>query len=81
MLLGRLVDTVQHDNNAGVSGEAMFLSVAYFLAWIGMLLGEKWNTLGVYFHRFDAVIVGVGVIGAIWWVRRHMRHGKLVVEA
>ena len=34
----------------------------YFLAWIGMRLGEKWNTLGPWFHRFDAVIVAVCVI-------------------
>jgi len=45
----------------------------YFLAWVGMRLGEKWNTLGPWFHRFDAVIVGVCVIGAVWWVRRHLR--------
>ena len=23
------------------------------LAWVGYLLGERWDTLGVYFHRFD----------------------------
>ena len=26
------------------------------LAWIGKQLGQNWNTLGVYFHRFDALI-------------------------
>ena len=44
------------------------------LAWIGMKLGEHWNTLGVYFHRFDAAI-GVFLLAAvIWYVRRHLKH-------
>ncbi len=43
------------------------------LAWIGMKLGEHWNTLGVYFHRFDTVI-GLALLAAIvWYVRRHVR--------
>jgi len=44
------------------------------LAWIGMKLGEHWNTLGVYFHRFDAVIGVVLLAGVIWYVRRHLQH-------
>lgn len=44
------------------------------LAWIGMKLGQHWNTLGVYFHRFDAAIGVIFVIAIIWWVRRHFRH-------
>lgn len=46
------------------------------LAWIGMKLGEHWNTLGVYFHRFDAAIGVVLLIGVIWYVRRHLNHLK-----
>lgn len=48
----------------------------WVLAWIGMKLGEKWDTLGVYFHRFDAVIGIVLLAGVIWYVRRHLRHIK-----
>ena len=44
------------------------------LAWIGMKLGEHWNTLGVYFHRFDAVIGVVLLAGVIWYVQRHLKH-------
>ncbi len=44
------------------------------LAWIGMKLGEHWNTLGVYFHRFDAVIGVVLLVGVVWYVRRHLQH-------
>lgn len=46
------------------------------LAWIGKKLGENWNTLGVYFHRFDAVIGIVLLIFVVWYVRRHIGHMK-----
>ncbi|HYA38518.1 MAG TPA: DedA family protein [Candidatus Methylomirabilis sp.] len=44
------------------------------LAWIGMKLGEHWNTLGVYFHRFDAVIGVILAAGIVWYIWRHVRH-------
>jgi len=44
------------------------------LAWVGMKLGENWNTLGVYFHRFDAAIGIVLLIAIVWYVRRHLQH-------
>jgi len=44
------------------------------LAWIGERLGDHWGSLGVYFHRFDAVIVALVVAGAVWWIWRHLRH-------
>ncbi len=43
------------------------------LAYIGMKLGENWNTLGVYFHDFDIVIgvlIGLGVVYYVW---RHVK--------
>jgi membrane protein DedA with SNARE-associated domain len=46
----------------------------YGLAWIGLKLGESWNTLGVYFHKFDTAIAIVLLIAAVWYVRRHWRH-------
>jgi membrane protein DedA with SNARE-associated domain len=46
------------------------------LAWIGMKLGEHWNTLGVYFHRFDAAIGVILLIAVVWYVRRHLQHMK-----
>ncbi|HEX6550492.1 MAG TPA: DedA family protein [Gammaproteobacteria bacterium] len=44
------------------------------LAWIGLRLGEHWNTLGSLFHRFDSVIAGIIVLAGIWYVWRHLRH-------
>jgi len=34
------------------------------LSWLGFKLGENWNTLGKYFHKFDALI-GIGIAVAI----------------
>jgi membrane protein DedA with SNARE-associated domain len=47
------------------------------LAWVGQRLGESWDSLGVYFHRFDAVIVLVALAAAAGWVWRHLRQGSL----
>ncbi len=49
----------------------------FVLAWIGMRLGEQWDKdprLKAWFHRFDAVILGIIVIAAIWFVRSHWKH-------
>ena len=43
------------------------------LAWVGKKLGENWDTLGVYFHRFDALIGAMLIAGIVWYVRRHLR--------
>ena len=41
------------------------------LSWLGFKLGENWNTLGKYFHKFDALI-GVGIAVAIgFFLWRH----------
>jgi membrane protein DedA with SNARE-associated domain len=46
----------------------------WLLAVIGVKLGENWNTLGVYFHRFDAVIGIILLVLVVWYVRRHIGH-------
>ena len=41
------------------------------LAWIGMVLGEAWNNdprVKEWFHRFDALIVGAGLILVGWFI-------------
>jgi membrane protein DedA with SNARE-associated domain len=50
---------------------------SFGLAYIGMKLGENWDSLKVYFHRFDFVIAILLVVGAVWWIRRHFRHRGL----
>lgn len=44
------------------------------LAWIGYKLGEKWNTLGVYFHKLDAVIGVLLLAGVAWFVYDHFKN-------
>jgi membrane protein DedA with SNARE-associated domain len=46
------------------------------LAWIGVKLGEHWNTLGSYFHRFDALIVAVLVLALGLYIWRHVRRTR-----
>ncbi len=45
----------------------------WLLAWIGVKLGQHWDVLGAWFHRFDAVILGVLLIGVGLYVWRHVR--------
>ncbi len=44
------------------------------LAWIGVKLGEHWDTLGNWFHRFDATILAVLLVAFGLYVWRHVRH-------
>ncbi|MBX4205152.1 MAG: DedA family protein [Candidatus Doudnabacteria bacterium] len=47
---------------------------SYFLAWLGMKLGENWHILGSFFHKFD---LGFGILVSgliIWWIQRHWKH-------
>ena len=46
------------------------------LAWVGYKLGERWDTLGVYFHKFDLLIVTVLLAGCAWFVVQHIRSGR-----
>lgn len=47
---------------------------SYFLAWLGLQLGENWHSLESYFRKFDlliGIIIGVFVI---YWIRRHINN-------
>ncbi len=47
------------------------------LAWVGMKLGEKWETdprLKAWFHRLDVVIGGVILLGIVWFLWSRWRH-------
>jgi len=68
---------------AGVSKMKMSTFVVYtfigsyiwslVLAWIGMKMGQNWDSLKVYFHKFDLVIGIVIIAGAVWYIRRHIK--------
>jgi membrane protein DedA with SNARE-associated domain len=44
------------------------------LAYIGQKMGENWESLRGYFHKFDYLILGLIVIAIIWWVWRHLKN-------
>jgi len=46
---------------------------SFFLAYIGMKLGENWEGLKIYFHKFDLAIGVIIILGIVWWVRRHFK--------
>ena len=86
IFIGRLLPVVRTfiAFPAGVSRMALGKFVVYTfvgsliwcwgLAWVGERLGEHWDSLGTYFHRFDALIGALILAGAAWWVWRHLRH-------
>lgn len=45
----------------------------YLLAYAGMMFGQHWEDLEVYFHQFHIVLVVAGVIFAVWYIRRHFK--------
>lgn len=49
----------------------------YVLAYIGKKLGDNWDTLGVYFHKFDVVILVIILLGVIWYISRHLKQEKI----
>ncbi len=44
-----------------------------FLAYVGMRLGQQWETLGPIFRRFDYLIVLAAVVLVALYVYRHLR--------
>lgn len=46
---------------------------SFGLAYLGKKLGDSWDTLGVYFHKFDLVLGIIILAGAVWYIRRHLK--------
>jgi membrane protein DedA with SNARE-associated domain len=44
------------------------------LAWLGMKLGENWRGIGKYFHKFDAAIGVLILVGIVWFVWSHWQN-------
>lgn len=41
---------------------------SYFLAWIGFVLGENWDSLGPYFHKADVAVVVLIIAAVLFYV-------------
>jgi membrane protein DedA with SNARE-associated domain len=46
------------------------------LAWVGMKLGEHIDQLKPWFHRFDAVLVAIGLLAIAWFVRKQLKQRR-----
>jgi len=44
----------------------------FALGYLGMKMGENWERLAVYFHKFDLIIGVIFAAGIVWFVRRHI---------
>lgn len=56
----------------------------YVLAYVGMKLGEKWETdprFHQIFHQFHAVVEVVLLVGIVWFVWSHIRRARQANEA
>ncbi|MBI4709113.1 MAG: DedA family protein [Candidatus Portnoybacteria bacterium] len=42
------------------------------LTYVGVALGENWDILKIYFHKFDLLIGILIILGAGWWIFRHL---------
>lgn len=51
-----------------------------FLGYIGFQLGEHWNTLGSYFHKFDALILALGIGSVIWYILHKKRKSTNTIK-
>jgi len=45
-----------------------------FLGWIGVRLGENWESIRAYFRQVDWIIVLIILVGLVWWIRRHIKN-------
>lgn len=49
---------------------------SYFLAWLGLRLGENWHNLEQYFRKFDLLILALILFAIIWWVYARVKNKK-----
>lgn len=50
------------------------------LTWVGVKLGERWETIGIYFHRFDALILFLLLIAVFYYLNRKLKIIKRVID-
>lgn len=45
-----------------------------FLTYIGLKLGENWQEIQIYFHKFDILIIAVIILAITWFIRKHLKN-------
>ncbi len=46
---------------------------SFFLAWIGMELGDNWVVIQSYFHQINIVLAALIALGICYFIYRHVR--------
>ncbi|MCL5970299.1 MAG: DedA family protein [Patescibacteria group bacterium] len=49
---------------------------SFILAYVGMILGNNWTSLKVYFHKFDIVIIVAFIVLVGFYIYRKLKHLK-----
>lgn len=47
---------------------------SFVLTEIGVVLGNNWSSLEIYFRKFDIVLVIIGVAAVIWYIQHKLKH-------
>lgn len=47
-----------------------------FLAWLGLKLGQNWLSVEPYFRKFQFLIIGLGLLLVILYVRSHLKRRR-----
>ena len=55
------------------AGEAEMLIGKRLADTLGVKLGENWDSLGQYFHKFDAILIGLFLVAGIWYFRHKIK--------
>jgi membrane protein DedA with SNARE-associated domain len=50
------------------------------LGYIGLKMGQNWDSLKKYFHGADYIIAALIIIGIVWWIWRHLKNRKKYVQ-
>lgn len=48
------------------------------LGWIGEKMGDNWDSLRPWFHKFDYIILIFVILGLIWYIWRHIKNSQKV---
>jgi len=51
-----------------------------FLTYLGLILGENWEIIRPYFHKFDIAIILVVIVGISWYFYHKLKLGKNIVK-
>ena len=49
---------------------------SYFLTYVGLKLGDHWEQLGPIWHKFDAVIIAILIVGTLGSAWHHIKSAK-----